>query len=465
MPQTEFGSEGVSKIGFINFVKEMYKKLFPIKDIQSALNIKPAISKEMLDSIEIWRNCYSGNAHWLDEDVKSLKLEQSIVREFSNIVINEMTASVTVPKLDDIFQTAKRDIGMYFQRGLATGAMVIKPLGGDKVQYVSANSFIPVEFDSRGRLLKVIFPEFKKLNDRYYTRLEYHELDPVKGLFIKNTAYVSSDNRSLGKEIPLSNVDEWANISPFTAYPMMKRPAFGYYRNPIDNKIDGSHCGVSIFDSALDLIKMADIQFGRLDWEFESGERLVIVDQAALEPKTTIDGLKRMNMPRLNDRLFKCVNLSGGANGEDFYKEFSPQFRQADIISGLEEYKRNIEFEVGLSYGDISNPQTIAKTATEIKSAKDRKYNMVTAIQNNLKDCLDDLVYALAFYNSMTTSGYKFVCDFKDSILTDEETERKQDIQDLNLGILRPEEYRAKWYSEDIDKALENLPKSAEVME
>ena len=65
----------------------------------------------------------------------------------------------------------------------------------------------------------------------------------------------------------------------------------------------------------------------------------------------------------------------------------------------------------------------------------------------------------------MTTSGYKFVCDFKDSILTDEETERKQDIQDIGLGILRPEEYRAKWYSEDIETALKNLPQSAEVME
>lgn len=465
MRQIKFGSEEVSKIGLIKFVKGVYRRLFPLKDIQSALNIKPAISKEMIDYIEKWQNSYSGNADWLDENIKSLKLEQSITREFSNIVINEMTASVTVPKLDSIFQSAKRDIGMYLQRGLATGAMVIKPLGGDKVQYVAANAFIPVEYDSRGRLIKVIFPEFKKIGDNYYTRLEYHNLDYENGLTITNTAYMSHDEDTLGQKIPLSYVDEWKNLAPFTGYPMMKRPAFGYYRNPIDNTIDGSHCGVSIFDSALDLIKLADIQFGRLDWEFESGERTVIVDQAALESTQTIDGLKKMEMPKLNDRLYTGLNVSGSANGEDFYKEFSPQLRQSDIISGLEEYKRNIEFEVGLSYGDISNPQTIAKTATEIKSAKDRKYNMVTAIQDNLRDCLDDLVYALAFYNSMTTSGYKFICDFKDSILTDEEAERKQDIQDLNLGIMRPEEYRSKWYGEDIDKARENLPQPAQVID
>ena len=50
-------------------------------------------------------------------------------------------------------------------------------------------------------------------------------------------------------------------------------------------------------------------------------------------------------------------------------------------------------------------------------------------------------------------------------ILTDEETERKQDIQDLNLGIMRPDEYRMKWYGEDEKTAKKNLPQSSEVIE
>lgn len=439
-------------MNFKSFMKGVFRRLFPIKDIKTALNIKPAMSQDMLDAIEKWYNCYAGKAKWLNENVKSLRLEQSITREFANIVLNEMSANVTVPRLDTIFQTAIRDLNINLQEGLATGAMVIKPLGENKVQYVSANAFIPVEYDSRGRLLKVVFPEFKKLNDKYYTRLEYHDLDPIKGLTIINTAYISSSEGSLGREIPLTDVEEWANLIPKINYPLMKRPAFGYYRNPIKNNIDGSHCGVSVFDSALDMIEKADIQFGRLDWEFESGERRIDVDITAL----TQD--KKGNL-RINDKIFRAVDV------ENLFEDFSPALRDTNFINGLNEYKREIEFQVGLAYGDISDPETVAKTATEIVSAKTRKYNTVTAIQKNLKDCLDDLVYALAFYNSMTTSGYDFVCDFKDSILTDEETERKQDIQDLGLGILRPEEYRAKWYSEDVETAKNNLPQSAEVTE
>ena len=134
------------------------------------------------------------------------------------------------------------------------------------------------------------------------------------------------------------------------------------------------------------------------------------------------------------------------------------ELREQSLINGLNAYLRRIEFNVCLSYGDLSDVNDVDKTATEAKIAKKRKYNMVKAIQSNLKDCLEDLAYALAFYNALTQSGYEFLCNFKDSILVDEETERQQDRQDLAAGIMRPEEYRAKWYGETLEEAAKNLP-------
>lgn len=435
-------------------MKGVWQRLFPLKDIKQALGIKPAITDDMLSSIELWQNCFSGNAPWLNDDVISLRLEQSITREFANITLNEMTASVSNDKLQKIFETATEDLNSELQSGLATGAMVIKPLGGDKVQYISANAFVPIEFDARHRLVKVIFPEFKKIGDNYYTRLEYHSLDKDKGLTITNTAYVSASEGQLGREIPLVAVDEWASLPNAVTYPAMLRPAFGYFRTPIKNTIDGSSCGVSVYANDINLIRKIDTQFGRLDWEFESGERAIHVDATAFKKEGT---------EKLNKRLYKAVDVDLGDN--ELFKDFSPAIRQSDITDGLNTYLRRLEFSVGLAYGDLSDPDTVAKTATEILSAKNRKYNTVSAIQKQLKYCLDDLVYALAFYNSLTTSGYTFVCDFKDSILTDEQTERTQDIQDLSLGIMRPDEYRMKWYGEDEKTAKKNLPQSSEVVD
>lgn len=439
---------------FLNYLKGVWQRLFPLKDIKQALGIKPAITDDMLSSIELWQNCFSGNAPWLNDDVISLRLEQSITREFANITLNEMTASVSNDKLQRLFETATEDLNIELQAGLATGAMVIKPLGGDKVQYISANAFVPIEFDARHRLVKVIFPEFRKIGDNYYTRLEYHSLDTEKGLTITNTAYVSASEGQLGREIPLTAVDEWASLPASVTYPTMLRPVFGYFRTPIKNTIDGSSCGVSVYANDINLIRKIDTQFGRLDWEFESGERAIHVDAAAFKKEGT---------ERLNKRLYKAVDVDLGDN--ELFKDFSPAIRQSDITDGLNTYLRRLEFSVGLAYGDLSDPDTVAKTATEILSAKNRKYNTVSAIQKQLKYCLDDLVYALAFYNSLTTSGYTFVCDFKDSILTDEQTERTQDIQDLSLGIMRPDEYRMKWYGEDEKTAKKNLPQASEVVD
>lgn len=428
--------------------------MFPLKDIKQALGVKLAITDDMMQSIEMWQKCFAGQAFWLSDSVISLRLEQAITREFANITLNEMTASVSNDKLQKIFETATEDLNSELQSGLATGAMVIKPLGGDKVQYISANAFVPIEFDARHRLVKVIFPEFKKIGDNYYTRLEYHNLDTEKGLTITNTAYVSASEGQLGREIPLAAVDEWASLPNAVTYPAMLRPAFGYFRTPIKNTIDGSSCGVSVYANDINLIRKIDTQFGRLDWEFESGERAIHVDAAAFKKEGT---------EKLNKRLYKAVDVDLGDN--ELFKDFSPAIRQSDITDGLNTYLRRLEFSVGLAYGDLSDPDTVAKTATEILSAKNRKYNTVSAIQKQLKYCLDDLVYALAFYNSLTTSGYTFVCDFKDSILTDEQTERTQDIQDLSLGIMRPDEYRMKWYGEDEKTAKKNLPQASEVVD
>ena len=140
----------------------------------------------------------------------------------------------------------------------------------------------------------------------------------------------------------------------------MFRNAFGYYVNPFGNTVDYSFAGVSVFDSAKDLIRLTDTQFGRLDWEFESGERAVDVEEIALKPAVDpVTNAYKFDTPQIRERLFRSLNITGN----DFYHEFSPQLRQADFIAGLEEYRRNIEFAVGLSYGDISNPQTVDKTA------------------------------------------------------------------------------------------------------
>jgi hypothetical protein len=48
--------------------------------------------------------------------------------------------------------------------------------------------------------------------------------------------------------------------------------------------------------------------------------------------------------------------------------------------------------------------------------------------------------------------------DFDDSIIEDKQTERQEDRQDVAMGVMSLEEYRAKWYAETVEIAATKIP-------
>lgn len=447
--------------GFKRFWKGLMK-MFGYTTLKQIVGKDITLSDKMIDAINEWKQMLNGQADWITDSIVSLGIEEGICREFADCALVEMETSLSNERLDKIYQKNIASLNENLQEGLAFGAFVLKPLGEAAAEFVSADKIIPISFGDDGKPNDIAFLTVKKVGDvDYFTRFERHYF--INGnLTIENKCFHSQTSRDIGLPCSLEAVEEWANIDPGPiTYPGMNRMDFGYYRNPIKNRIDGSACGVSVYESAVDPIRKADIQGARLDWEYESGERAIHVDNKALKQDKSTG---RFSMEKLKKRLYRGLNLEAGKD-QELLKEYSPEMRDEAFKRGLEEYKREIEFSVGLAYGDLSDVQEVAKTATEIKASKNRKYNRVTAIQNNLYDCLEDFAAGLAFYNSMLNSGYEFSCKFNDSILTDEETERQQDRQDVSMGIMSHLEYRMKWYNEDEATAKKMLPEQNQVME
>lgn len=427
-------------------LRGFFKTMFNRITITRVLNTSPEMTAPMIAKIEQWGEMLTGNAAWCagSDYVTSLGIELGICREFADVVLSEMDIEITNDKLQALFDAGIEDINQNFQDGLAYGSFALKPVAETgATEFVTADMMVPIRFGLDKKPADIAFLDIRHADDnKYYIRIERHTL--VDGaLEITNTAYQSSTRYGFDQVVPLSVLPEWEHIAEGRRYPGMTEMDFGYYRNPIKNKIDSTPCGVSIFDSAIELIRKADIQGARLDWEFESGERAIHVDSRMLQAQ----GQGHRTMAKLNKRLYRGLKV-GDAEAE-FVKEFSPELRDANIVNGLERYYRQIEFSVGLAYGDLSNVQDVDKTATEIKQAKFRKYNRVAAIEKNLAICFEDYVKGLAFYNHLYNAGYEVNCNFRDNVLTDEEAERQQDRQDLAAGIMQPWEYRAKWYAED----------------
>lgn len=430
--------------------------MFGYTTLKSIVGKDIALSDAMISAIDEWKHMLDGSAAWTTDYIKSLRIEEGICREFADAVLVEMETNINNERLDKVYQKSIARLNENLQSGFGLGSFALKPLGPDTAEFVTADKFIPISFDDDGNLLDVGFLTVKRAGtSNYYTRFERHYF-VCGNLTIENKCYHSQSQDSIGSPCELTDVEEWASINPGpVTYPGMTQMDFGYYRNPLENKVDGSKCGVSIFESAKGRIQAADIQGARLDWEYDSGERAIHVDDRALNSKG--------RAAKLNKRLYRGLNIDDGKDRE-LFKEYSPDMRDESFRRGLEDRKREIEFIVGLAYGDLSNVQEVEKTATEIKVSKARKYNRVTAIQGNLEKCLKDFAAGLAFYNGLYTSGYEFNCKFNDSILIDEETERQQDREDVAMGAMQMWEYRMKWYNEDEDTAKANVGTPAEVI-
>ena len=450
-----------------NFVNTVRRALFPQAVAEREFGTSPAVSMTMEQQIALWYAMLVNTPPWQDCNVKAVGLPAAICREVTRPTLVEFTANITGSQradyLNDGFQLAKENFSKALELGLALGGVALKPyIYGDKllVDMTGAAGFQPTKFDPTGRCIGGVFRDKPvKVNGKYYVRLESHDLTDTV-YTIKNKSYYSDSTGSVGAPAPLDVVSEWADIQEEVTIQNMDGPLFAYFKPPIANTADtNSLCGMSIYGDAatVELIQQADKQWELLQWEYQSGKRKVFMDGNS----ATRD--------MFDKRLFEIGPFSPDG---DFFQFINPELRNDAIYKGFQDVLRRIEFNVGLSYGDISDPQTVEKTATEIRSGKQRKYVLISSIQTALEHTFDALIYAMDVYATLyglaADGEYEVTYDWGDSILDDQETkdnEFARDLQLLNAGIMNDWEFRAKYFNEDEATAKAALPKMQDVVE
>lgn len=441
--------------------------LFPQAVAEREFGVSPAVSPKMEQNISLWYAMFTGNPPWQTCDVTAVGLPAAICREIARPTLAELTANITgsarAEYLKGCFERAEENFHSALELGLALGGVAFKPyIYGEQllVDVTGAAAFQPTKFDPSGRCIGGVFRDKPaKVGGKYYIRLESHELDGTT-YTIRNKAYYSDASGTVGAEAPLNAVPEWADIQPEIAIQDMSGPLFAYFRPPASNTADAnSPCGMSVYGDAatVQLIKQADEQWERLRWEYRSSERKVLMDGTS----STAD--------MFNKRMFELGPFS--TSGE-FFQYIEPQIRDEAIYRGFQNTLRRIEFNVGLAYGDISDPQTVEKTATEIRNSKQRKYVLIDSIQTALEHTFDSLLYALdtyaTLYNLAPAGTYSAAYDWGDSILDDaekKEQERANDRQDVAMGAMGMLEYRMKHYKEDEATARKMLPKLQDMVD
>lgn len=470
-----------------SFIEGVLRKLITYKEVEQVADFESPLSPEMENALNDWAAMYQGKADWLAQDgVYSLGLPAFIAGEISRQVVLEVKWNITAKVTDgaeppedgsdpmnpraqylkDEFGKCMKVLREKLETGCAAGGMVIKPYprnGHLFFDFTMDWSMYPIAFDGAGNLTDVIFRDTYMTGKTIYTRLERHKLEirkikdsaePETVVRITQKCYKSKLRDSIGTECSLTEVPVWADLQPeATVRNTGGKLLIGWFKVSAANNVDlDSPLGVSVFAKAKDLIRDADKQYSRLLWEFEGGEMAIDVDPLVLKPKQTQnnDGSRHYEAPQLNQRLFRGVDL----NADETYHVFAPPLRDASLLNGLNSVLSRIEDACGLARGTISDPNTEAMTATQLKILRKRTYDTITGNQTALEDALRDVIHAMDVHatlaNLAPVGEYEVSFEWDDSIITDTDQQLNERLALANVGAISRTELRS-WYLGETD--------------
>ena len=426
-----------------DFEKNLVKKVTSIFSLNSYLaSLGITKNDAMSIAIEEWDRLYHQNS--------KLSLAASVASETARLATLEMKSEISGSEraefLNRFYGAVLKNMRISAELACAKGGIVLKPYVADGkilVGRIEAENFVPIEFDETGRITDAVFLDRFVSGKKIYTRLERHSFEGGSYV-IRNNAFVSANAGDMGKSIELSDTEFWRDIEPQIICEGIENPLFAYIKMPMANGVDSSSpLGVSVFSRVMPLLDDAEKQYGRLIWEFESGERALYIDESAVRR----DKNGEKSLP--DKRLYRMLN-----SGDDtLFKDWTPTLREEQIRNGLNEILRRIEFGTGLAYGTLSDVSSVDRTAEEVRASKQRSYTHICDIQTAIKNGLSDLVYAmnaLADLYSLAPGGeYHISFDFDDSVIADRKTEFDEKMRLLEKGIISPQEMREWYFGED----------------
>lgn len=219
--------------------------MFNRSNIAREFNIDIAMNNEMANAIDLWSNMYKNEPPWIDKNTKSLGLPGAIANELARLVTIEFKSEIKNNDfLNEEYQELINNLRINTEYACAKGGIAFKPYINDnhlKIDIVQQDNFFPVDYSSNGDIVAAIFIETKIIEDKKYTRLEYHSFE-CDEYVIRNNAYVKNNidniDNSIGKPIPLTNVKEWEDIQEEIRILNIDKPFFSYFKIPQANIIE-----------------------------------------------------------------------------------------------------------------------------------------------------------------------------------------------------------------------------------
>lgn len=226
--------------------------------------------------------------------------------------------------------------------------------------------------------------------------------------------------------------------------------------------------GTAITDKAFDTFYQCDVAYSSLYKEIKLGQKTKFITTDMLMTDENGNVIYPFD---INDESIIAIQ-DGGTNTEQKMQEFNAALRVQQLIQTINFHLNAAAMLCGLGTSQFefdSSGSRPLQTATAVIAKQSELYRNVIKQENFALENFKALVKALCYVNDNFTSNEKLgevdlndvQVTFDDNIMEDTDSKKKQDLAEVQTGTMSLAEYRAKYYDEDFDTALEFLQENA----
>ena len=223
--------------------------------------------------------------------------------------------------------------------------------------------------------------------------------------------------------------------------------------NPVvvDNTNLYNQVPCSIYVDTLDWFKCLDRMMDSFYKEFKNGEkkRLISTDLMYVD-----ENGETRSLEFAEEEFY----LPPGADGKALIQEFNGELRVDAFTKGINFVLNIISSKCGLGENKFEFDGTTGtvQTATGVIAKQNTLYKNIAKQENLATDRFKKMLMAIKFVNNEYTANpvldydeLDITVEFDDNIVEDTDTKRKQDMSEVQAGIMSLVEFRVKWYDED----------------
>ena len=406
---------------------------------EDAFQAKDCTSQAMRDAVKEWSRLYYQQEPTEDSD-PCQRIAYTIVNKLAKTAFGEYTAASTDSYAQAVLTSLDAEKKKAMQQALIGGEAWLKPVPGPRgftFTVVRREDALIFGRDSQGRPTDIGTAEYTTEGRSFYTLLERRTVDSRGYLAIRNMLYRSEMQNHLGQRVPLATLVRYEALPEEYTY---REPLGGLglarLKTPLENCVDGSQDGVSVYAPAVGLIHNVDRNEALLNGEFDRGQSRIIASDDLL--RRGRDGKRR-----LEDNIFVGIDDDPKAVGLTI---FSPELREQSFLARKQSYLRAAESIIGLKRGLLSEVEEVERTAKEITSSAG-DYNLTIidfqsmwaeAVREAVRLCgILGRLYHVPDAHEVTEDAVTI--DWGNGILYDEDKTWADYLDMVARGLLKPE--------------------------